>query len=184
MALTKTNVETDLNVTTPTTPPQTRLQRLGDWIDSLPEFWRPIVYGAGLVVLWMGMRGAFYILPIVLVYVFVTSQTPLADIGKGVIVVALAMLGGALGGLAYSVIGQPLRRRGAFGRYLAGIVTLAPYMFVLGYILDFTKGQTLFRWPSRENVIVSVLMSIFFGVVMGRSWFANPEKSKPARRAT
>jgi hypothetical protein len=176
--LKKTDGEIGLNVTTPTTPPQTRLQRLGDWIDSLPEFWRPVVYGAGFVVLWMGMRGAIFFVPIALVYVFVTSQTPVADISKGVIVVALAMLGGALSGLTYSVIGRPLRRRGAFGRYLAGMVTLAPYMFLLGYILDFTKGQTLFRRPSRENVIISVLMALFFGIVMGRSWFANPEKSE------
>jgi drug/metabolite transporter (DMT)-like permease len=132
----------------------------------------------------MGMRGAIFIVPIALVYVFITSQTPIADIGKGLIVVALAMLGGALGGLAYSVIGRPLRRRGAFGRYLAGIVTLAPYMFVLSYIIDFTKGQSLLRHPSRENVIIAVLMAIFFGTVMGRSWFGNSKKDGPARPAT
>jgi hypothetical protein len=112
------------------------------------------------------------------------AKHPFADIGKGVIVIALAMLGGALGGLAYSVIGRPLRRRGAAGRYLAGVVTLAPYMFVLGYIIDFTKGVSLFRRPSTENVIVSVVMSIFFGSVMGRSWFGNPNKDEPGRPAT
>jgi hypothetical protein len=159
------------------------LERLGDWIDSLPEFWRPVVFGAGLVLLWMGMRGAIFIVPIALVYVFVTSQTPIADIGKGLIVVALAMLGGALGGLAYSVIGRPLRRRGAFGRYLAGVVTLAPYTFVLTYIIDFTKGQSLLR-PSREHVIIAVAMAILFGTVMGRSWFGNSKEDEPTPPAT
>jgi len=82
------------------------------------------------------------------------------------------------------VIGRPLRQRGAVGRYLAGVVTLAPYMFVLSYIIDFTKGVSLFRRPSTENVIISVLMALFFGIVMGRSWFGNPKKDKHGRPAT
>jgi hypothetical protein len=135
--------------------------------------------------MWMGMRGAFFIIPIGIVYVFITSQTPIADMGKGVAIVGLAMFGGVLGGLAYSTIGRGLIRRGPVGRYLAGIVTLAPYMFVLSYIIGFTKGQSLFRRPSTEDLIITGVMAVGFGIVMGRSWFGGGNKTKrPSRPAT
>ncbi len=153
--------------------PATRLERLADQIDSLPEFWRPVAYGASFVLLWMGMRGAMFLVPIALIYVLFTSQTPLADITKGVIVVALAMLGGALSGFAYSLFGRRLRTIPRIGKYLAGMVTLAPYMMVLNYIIVFTKGQTLTDLPSRGYLVVTTLMTVFFGIVMGNSWFAD-----------
>jgi len=149
------------------------LQRLAARIDALPEFWRPAAYGAGIVIMWMGMRGALFALPIVAVYVFITSQTPFADLGKGILVVVLAMLGGALSGLAYSAVGRPLRQFGPIGGYLAGVITLAPYMFVLIYILDFIKGVSLLHRPSREDLVIAPLMAVIFGTVMGRSWFGD-----------
>ena len=153
--------------------PRGWLQRLGARIDALPEFWRPAAYGAGIVLMWMGMRGAIFVIPIAVVYVFITSQTPLADLGKGVTVVALAMLGGALSGLAYSAIGRRLLKFRPIGRYLAGTITLAPYMFVLIYIVDFTKGVGLLHRPTTEDLVIAALMAVFFGVVMGRSWFGD-----------
>jgi hypothetical protein len=134
--------------------------------------------------MWMGMGGAMFIVPIALVYVFFTSNTPIADVAKFVIVVVLAMLGGVLGGLSYSAIGRRLIRLGTMGRCMAGIVTLAPYMFVLTYIIGFTKGQSLFRRPSGEDLVIAALMAVFFGVVMGRSWFGDPKRNKhPSRPA-
>jgi drug/metabolite transporter (DMT)-like permease len=131
--------------------------------------------------MWMGMRGAVFILPIALIYVFVTSQTPVADIAKGVIVIALAMLGGSLSGLAYTLAGRRVLRLGVMGKYLAGVITLAPYMFILIYIIGFTKGERLLRAPSAEDLFIASFMALVFGVVMGRSWFGNARRVKKLR---
>ena len=159
--------------------PTSWLERLGARIDALPEFWRPAAYGAGIVLMWMGMRGALFVLPIAVVYVLITSQTPIADLGKGAIVVGLAMLGGALSGLAYGAIGRQLLKFRPLGRYLAGTITLAPYMFVLIYIIDFTKGVSLLHRPSTEDLVVAGLMAVFFGAVMGRFGDAKTGKRYP-----
>jgi hypothetical protein len=54
-------------------------RRLQGWIDTLPEFWQPIASGASAIVAFMAVRGATFLLPIGVIYVFVTSSTPLLD---------------------------------------------------------------------------------------------------------
>jgi hypothetical protein len=107
------------------------LERITTWIDSLPDTLRPATYGALFIVLFMLMRGAWLVAPLAIIYVFVTSATPLSDIARGASVVGLAMVGGALSGLAYGLVGRHLRTAMPGGRYLTGIITIAPYMFLL-----------------------------------------------------
>jgi hypothetical protein len=125
----------------------TRRQRITAQIDALPEFWRPVAYGACLLLIWMGMRGAL-IIPVAVIVLFATSETPLADLGTFAVVVAFAIVGGALSGLAYSVLGRHVLKLKGIGRYLAGIITLAPYMFVMVHVIGFTDGEHFLRRPS------------------------------------
>jgi hypothetical protein len=151
-------------------------ERVAAWIDSLSPTLRPAAYGALVIVLFMLMRGAWIVAPILVLFVLLTSHTPVATLGLGLAVIALAMVGGALSGLAYGVLGRHVQRafRGAW--YLTGVVTIAPYMFVLPYILRIADHKPFFTRLSGEDVAIAVAMALLFGLVMGATWFA-PERT-------
>jgi hypothetical protein len=151
---------------------QRMLERITTWIDSLPDTLRPAAYGALFIVLFMLMRGAWLVAPLAIIYVFVTSATPLLDIARGASVVGLAMVGGALSGLAYGLVGRHLRTAMPGGRYLTGIITIAPYMFLLTVIIRLADGKPLWQPLAASDIWVSVGMSLLFGTVMGHTWFA------------
>ncbi len=146
------------------------------WIDSLSPTLRPAAYGALAIVLFMLMHGAWIVAPILVVYVLLTSHTRLATLGLGLSVIGLAMAGGALSGLAYGVLGRHIQRafRGAW--YLTGIVTIAPYMFLLPFISRIADHKPFFARLSGEDVGIAIGMALLFGAVMGASWFA-PDRS-------
>ena len=102
--------------------------------------------------------------------------------GAGVAV--LAMVGGGLSGLAYGLVGREVRTTMRGGYYLTGILTLAPYMFVLPYILRLVDGAPFWRRPSGADLTISSIMTLVFGVVLGRAWFGPDDEVKPKERAT
>ena len=142
------------------------------WVEDLPDTIRPAVYGALFIVLFMLMKGAWIIAPIAIIYVLVTSDTPTADIAFGALVVAFAMFGGGLSGLAYGVLGRHLRTAIPGGHYLTGIVTIAPYMFVLPFLLRLVEHEPVLKPLTSEDIWIAAVMTLLFGGVMGHSWFA------------
>lgn len=153
------------------------VERLARWIDSFPDAIRPAVYGALFIVLFMLARGAWIIAPIAIVYVLLTSDTPLVTLGHGVAVIGLAMTGGALSGLAYGLVGRRLQRAFRGGWYLTGIITIAPYMFVLTYVIRLADHKPLLAPLTGLDLGVSLVMAVLFGLVMGASWFSPPPKA-------
>ena len=147
-------------------------QALANWIDRLPDTIRPAAYGALFVVLMMLMKGAWLVAPIAIIYVSFTSPHPLADIAFGARVVLLVMFGGAASGLAYGLVGRHLRAAFPGGRYATGIVTIAPYMLVLVYIIRFVDHKPFWAPLSGEDIGIASFMSLLFGTVMGHTWFA------------
>jgi hypothetical protein len=132
----------------------------------------------------MGMRGAL-IIPVGVIVLFATSETPLADLGNFAIVVAFAVVGGALSGLAYSVLGRQVLKLKGIGRHLAGIITLAPYMFVMVHVIGFTYGERFLRRPSITDLVTGSIMAIVFGIALGFSWFRTQNvQDGPSRPAT
>ena len=79
-----------------------------------------------------------------------------------------AAVSGAMCGLVYSLVGRPLRRRGAIGNYLAGIVTVFPY-FVF---LFFLSPQPSERADHEDPVwwLGTVVASTVVGVFLGREF--------------
>ena len=163
----------------------TRLERISAQIEGLPEFWRPVAYGASLLIIWMGRRVPLILIPVVVIAIFAMSQAPLTDMRNLVVVVAFAIIGGALSGLAYSVVGRYALKLKVIGRYVAGIITLAPYMFTLVYIIGFTDGERFLRRPSTLDLITTSIMATVFGIAMGFGWFRNKDVQEgPSRPAT
>jgi hypothetical protein len=154
--------------------------RLMARVDELPEFARPIVYGALVVLFAMSLRGALFIVPIVVIYVLATSHTPLADLTLGASVAGLAVIGGAFAGLSYSLLGRYVRRFGLLGRYFAGITTIAPYILVLIFIIRVADHKALYAPLIEEDWVIFAFMSVFFGIVIGASWFREKRSSEPA----
>jgi hypothetical protein len=120
----------------------------------------------------MLMRGAWIIAPIAIIYVLVTSDKPAADLAFGVLITALAILGGGLSGLSYGLLGRHLRTAIPGGHYLTGMVTVTPYMFVLPFLLRLVEHKPVLRPLTGEEVGMSLVLSLLFGAVLGHSWFA------------
>jgi hypothetical protein len=155
-----------------------RVQRLAARIDALPPSIKPAAFGALLIVMFAMARGAWIVLPVLVVYVLATSPDPGASLMTGVGIALLAMAGGALSGFAYSFVGRHLRTAVRGGYYLTGIVTLAPYMVVLMYIARLAQGVPLGHRLRGEDVAIPIFMTLLFGIVMGRAWFGPDEKGR------
>jgi hypothetical protein len=141
--------------------------KLDAWINTLPEFWRPIAGGASIIVTFMAARGAAFLLPIVVIYVLLASGTPLADLARFAGFLLIAISAGALSGLMYALVGKRLRRFGAAGYYVSAVVTLIPYMLVLVHLdLDRTSRNVLHRadtWDYGFAAIASIVVGSLFG---------------------
>ena len=161
-----------------------RVARLAARIDALPPTIRPAAFGAVLIVCFAMARGAWLVLPVALVYVLATSPHPWQSVMTGVGLAALTMAGGALSGLAYGLVGRHVRTAVRGGCYVAGIVTLAPYMFMLSFIFRLSEGEPLWRPLSGAELGMSGFMTLLFGLVLGRAWFGTDDEGQPGERAT
>ena len=144
-----------------------RVERVAEWVDDLPPTIRPAVFGALIVVFFAMARGAWIIIPIAVIYVFATSPHPWVPIMTGVNIGVLAMVGGGLSGLTYGLVGRHLRTAVRGGYYLAGLLTLAPYMFALSYVIRAAHGIPLWSRPTEPEVVMSTIMTVLFGLAWG-----------------
>lgn len=153
------------------------------WINGLPAWLRPPVYGALFIVLLMGLRGLLVVLPIVAVVFFVTG-TPLGEFLRILSLLALAVGGGFLAGMSYSLLGRWLRSIPAVGPYLVGIVTVLPYMVVVLVIIHIGDHSPL-QWPPEDaDIFTFALTSLLFGPFIGHLMFRpTPESSDSKSQA-
>ena len=154
------------------------MKRIAAWIETLSPTLRPVAYGAFLVVLFMIKRGAVIIVPIAAIYVLITSATPLLDFGRGIAVAGLAVLGGAVSGLAYGLVGRHVKAAFGGGRYVAGIVTSWPYMLFAEYVVHLLDREPVWRVPTRLDWGTSAVMALFFGPMIGHVLFRPADQAK------
>jgi hypothetical protein len=152
------------------------LSRLTDRIESLPAPLRPAATGMAMVLGFMWMRGILYLGPIVVVVVLLKSDNPVSDLACGAGVVALAVLAGGAGGLAYGTLGIPARRVPKIGAHLAGIVSIAPYMLFVYVINQARDHEPLLGRPGVEDIAIYTAMTLFFGALLGHSMFGPDAK--------
>jgi hypothetical protein len=99
------------------------------------------------------------------------------EFGRALLAVVFAGVGGAAGGVAYVVLGVPLRLIPRMGHFLAGIVTVSAYLAVvltLIRVIDPTNGLS-FRDP--DSRLAFVICSVIFGIVVGHHWFSPTRSS-------
>lgn len=130
------------------------------WIERIPAWARPAVMAAFLLGIVVLVRIAFN-LPDVL-------ATPGGR--EDALVAVLAAAGaGAAAGLAYSLLRRALRTRGTIGAYATGIVCMFVYMGA--FALAFPE---LGVFEERSGMLSFAVVSLFFGLVVGHSWFRDP----------
>ena len=146
-----------------------RLFRMWERLEQLPLLIRGPTRGAVLIWALIGFKGGFIVLPIIVVGILFTSGTPGADLALFGTVFGLATLGGAVGGLFYDVIGRPMRAA-PMGDYLAGLVTVAPYITFVVIIIRATEHRPLLTAPDGGEVFSFVICTLIFGIVFGHSF--------------
>jgi transcriptional regulator with XRE-family HTH domain len=138
--------------------------RAADQVQRLPTWLRPAAIGAIALIAIVMVRAAFAIPRII--------QSP-AFAGELLLAILAAGGAGAAGGLAYSATRPTLLRLGRPGDYLTGIVCVMAYMGALLIAAPYAFGESIAN--STEEVVIFLICSIFFGLVVGHSWFKSEE---------
>jgi hypothetical protein len=146
------------------------LDRAAARVDALPAFWQPPAIGAGFVLTYMAVK-ATYLAPVLLIGVGVAlvREGPRALVAVP-LVVAIAAIAGACGGLAYSFVGRTLQRIPRVGPYLTGWVVIGSYLAV---VMELVTRFRLVRpryhvvWTSPESVAPYMFCVLVFGAAFG-----------------
>ena len=148
-------------------PEPETLQRLQARIDRFPRVTRSMAYGAFILWLVIAFRGGPVLIPLLLLLLLITSDTALTDIVFIAAAFAMATIGGALAGLAYEVLGRPLRRIPAIGPYVAGVVTVIPYAAAVVLIVRAKRGDPILAPPDFPAVLSVGIAALLFGPLLG-----------------
>jgi hypothetical protein len=140
------------------------------WMDGRPAWQRHMLIGALIVVV---ARGAWIALPILaVILVIAKGMAGLVLFGKILLAVVIAMLGGALAGGAYTLVGRHLQRVRFIGPWLAGVTSVWPYIAVImGILWWFEPGKLASSW--RLDGIVFVAMAGWAGLLIGYAFLSN-----------
>ena len=150
---------------------KTKRDVLDKWaarFDALPKWLQPAALGALIVAGIVGIRLVF-VLPLVLF-------TEPSGIPRLFIALIAAAAAGAAGGLAYSLVGQPMLRIPVIGRGLTGIVCVAAYLLPLLYFSTLIFGQETVPLTTPLGRQVATVCILAFGVFIGYSWFDAPRR--------
>ena len=134
--------------------------KLFAWVERVPPWARPAVVGAALL-------GAMVLIRVVFVIPFVVRDP--GRLGEALIALVAAASAGAVGGLTYSATRPTLKKLGLAGAYLTGIVCVIAYMGALALASPYAFGKSLVE--SRSDLVIFGIVSVFFGLFIGHSWF-------------
>ena len=140
--------------------PQSGWMRVFAWVERMPVWMRPAAIGAAILGIIVSLRVAFA-LPVLF-------SNP-AKLAEALLAVAAAAGAGAVGGFAYTLTRPSLRRVGRLGDYLTGIVCVFAYMGALALVAPLAFGEPLIE--DRAGLIIFVVVSAFFGLIVGHTWF-------------
>lgn len=146
--------------------PQPGWMRILGWVERVPAWARPAAVGALLL-------GAIVSLRILFALPFLFSAP--AKMGAALVAVLSAAGAGAAGGASYSLTRPTLRKLRRPGDYLTGIVCVFAYMGSLALVAPYAFGERLI--DDRAGWVIFSIVSIFFGLVVGHSWFRETAES-------
>lgn len=131
-------------------------------VSRLPEWARPAAWGALFLFVLTYVRIVF-LLPRIF-----AQKVPLDFTFNLIGASFVAAGGGAMGGLAYWFIAKPFLRVPVAGPYITGVITVVAYMGSIALAMTIAGENLIESW---EDVPVFLLISAFFGLVVGWSFF-------------
>lgn len=156
--------------------------RIFEWVEQLPPWLRPVLYGPCLLLFAIYSRGGVLALPLAAIYLIFYSKQPMADLLLGIGVLTLLFAAAALGGLMHGLIGHRIARVRFVGPFLAGMVDLSPYMVAIGLLLQLrSTGQLFTPWDDAVYFAVGVC-TVIFGPMVGWALFYEPTTSSERNR--
>jgi len=142
--------------------PQRGLVRAFGLFERVPSWARPALAGAMLLGGITSLR---------LLFALPRIRTAPELVGMALVAVLVSAGAGATGGFAYSLTRPTLKRLGRPGDYLTGVVCVFAYMGALLIVAPLAFGESIVKEPS--ELAVFAVVSTFFGLVIGHSWFRN-----------
>lgn len=144
------------------------MEWLRERVDCLPDWLRPVVYGASVHWVFLALKGKLVFVPVAVALVMGVSDTLLHGLGLALGLLGLPTLGGAVAGLTYSLVGRHLCEVPLVGCYLAGTVVTAPYLAAAFLFYRMTDHAPLMCAPSFPETAVWVFCSLILGGVVGQ----------------
>ncbi len=111
----------------------TGMVTLMQWVEGRPRWLRPPLYGALFIYAFMTLRGAWFLLPIVLVVLAITKPLTAWHFFVGIVI--LAPLGGFIGGLLYSITSPLTKYLGRTGTLVRCLLASLGYGVVLVFLI-------------------------------------------------
>src|SRR5687768_9576655 len=144
-------------------PPAVRaLRTAGTVLKRLPLWLRATAVGAIAV-------GALTVVRIAGLAVGGEGPSPLNALGLLIGAVLLGAYQGAVAGITYAIVRDPLRRIGRFGDYIAGVLCVWAYLLASVLPLQLVPDRPEFAHPDRAPALA--LGGAIVGVIIGHLWF-------------
>lgn len=140
--------------------------RFVDIVDRLPRWARPAAYGAAAIGIMTLIRSVFFVL---------ANGVSLAVLGMVAMGIGAGAYLGAVGGLTYYAVRDPLRRFGKAAPYLTGIVVMVAYLLAFGLPELYFSEDPMLADP--VGWVITLVMSVLFGLAIGHWWFRAAEDS-------
>jgi hypothetical protein len=141
------------------------LDRIEARVAPLPAGLRSAAFGALLV---LGLT--FYTLAARIILPLLFAVLLLAEprtAGAMALILALAVIGGALAGFAFWVAKGWIRPIPLVGPYLGGMIAFLPYAAALGLVIRVIEGEPLFGPPGGAVVFAVAAITVIFGAQLG-----------------
>jgi transcriptional regulator with XRE-family HTH domain len=140
-------------------------------IDRLPRWLQPAAMGGVAVFAMTAVR-------FMAVGIGVAFGGRFPGFGGMIPALLAATAAGASGGLVFSAVRPAFRRLGRPGDYLTGIACVLAYMASLALAAPIAFGETLV--DDRTGWTAMLVVSVFFGIFIGHTWFARATGPSPA----
>ena len=139
-------------------------------VESLPAWLRPAAWGALVLAALVSLR-------VLLLLPMAASRPALLLTALGAVLAASAA--GAIGGLAYGLLGRPLRRVPVAGPYLAGTVAVLGYMLAILALISVLEDDRRAPSFSADTIVFVLVLAIVLGSILGHQLFRAPDSEPP-----
>ncbi|HEV8380310.1 MAG TPA: hypothetical protein VGQ29_01915 [Gemmatimonadales bacterium] len=114
----------------------------------------------------MALRGAWFLLPVLLIIMAVTN--PLEAWRAFLAILVYAPLGGVLGGLVYATIRSVTRSLGRLGTFIQCLGASCGYAFILSFlVLPTFKGKPMPSFSDQSEWITVAVIGMIGGIAIG-----------------